>query len=230
VTTLAIVALAAGATAVYALIADKLALRALRRRTAPGEAGFVATLAAPVVAALCAPLLVAGALYSHAAAEWHKPVPVDLERAYAFIATLPKDTLVAAHPDLASYVPLRSHRAVLASTEAAVAFQLGYYRSYVPRVEASLDAAYATDWDALDARLAPFGVDVMLSNASVFENLKYHPPFDTRVAKLTEHVDPRSFVLRDPPADRLLFRSGDTVVVAVHRPTRGRGAAAPEPR
>ena len=112
-------------------------------------------------------------------------------------------------------MPLRARRSVLASTETALAFHLGYYSKYVPRIEASLDAAYATDWGALDARLRPYGVDVVLSRDAVFRNPGYYAPFDTRVTHLTDGVDPSTFVLRNPPADRLLFRSGDVVVVRV---------------
>jgi len=207
----AIVVLAAGAVA---LLAETVA--ALHRA---GAATWAAR-AAVVLAVAPAPLVVGWVLYPAASNRWSTPRQQDLERAYAFLETLPKDTLVAAHPDLADSVPLRARRSVLASSEAAVAFHRGYYSAYVPRIEASLDAAYATDWTALDARLAPFGVDVVLSSSSVFSNRSYYPPFDTRVARLTDAVDPSAFVLRDPPADRLLFRSGDVVVVTV----RGSGA------
>ena len=39
---------------------------------------------------------------------WNRPIDTDLENVYAFISTLPKSTLVAAHPDLADCVPLRT--------------------------------------------------------------------------------------------------------------------------
>jgi hypothetical protein len=202
--------IAAGVVAVVAKLRE-------RRAPAPAARGPLA---------LCvAPAIVAGALAPTALHEWRTPVDRDLEKAYAFIATLPDDTLVAAHPDLASYVPLRARHSVLASTETgAVAFMEGYYRVMVPRLEASLDAAYATNWDALDARLAPFGVGVVLSDAAVFDRPKYRPPFEARVAKLTDGVDRGAFVLADPPTDRVLFRSGDTVVVAVRPPRAPQGS------
>jgi hypothetical protein len=223
-----VLVLAVGATAVFARIVRR--LEASRGVAGEPESPTLALpRAAVLAAAVVAPLLVAIALYPAAARAWHKPVDADLERAYAFLATLPKDTLVGAHPDLANYVPLRARRAVLASTEASVAFVVGYYAKYVPRVEASLDAAYATDWDAFDARLAPYGVDVFLSNAATLDRTDYHPPFAARVAKLTDANAPASFVLRDPPSERVLFRSGDTVIVEVHAPN-GSARARPESR
>jgi hypothetical protein len=210
--------LAVGATAVFARIVQRLHSSDGAVRAGENEPSTPLPRSAVLSAAIVAPLLVAAALYPAAAKSWRTPVDADLERAYAFLATLPKDALVAAHPDLANYVPLRTRRAVLASTEASVAFVVGYYAKYVPRIEASLDAAYATDWNAFDARLAPYGVDVFLSNAATLERTDYHPPFAARVAKLTEAKAPDSFVLREPPPERVLFRSGDTVVVAVRGP------------
>jgi hypothetical protein len=220
-----IVVLGVGAVAVFARVVEWLESRgsATRTRTLPYAVNVA------MVAGI-APLFVAAALYPAAARAWHTPVDADLERAYAFLATLPKDTLVAAHPNLANYVPLRAQRAVLASTEASVAFVVGYYARYAPRIEASLDAAYATDWDALDARLAPYGVDVVLSDAGMLDRTDYNEPFAARVAKLTDGNAPASFVLRDPPPDRVLFRSGDTVVVEVRAPRGNSVASPPEPR
>jgi hypothetical protein len=57
---------------------------------------------------------------------------------------LPKTALVAAHPDLADFIPVRSRRSVLTSTEISMAWMEGYYAQMKPRVEASLRAAYAT--------------------------------------------------------------------------------------
>jgi hypothetical protein len=216
------VVLAAGLAAVIAAIAEHWAAR---RASSRERSAALPPRWALLGVAAAAPLLVAAALYPRFMHDWHTPFDQNLENAYAFIATLPKDTLVAAHPDLADFVPLRSHRAVLASTEASVAFVEGYYRRYRPRVEASLDAVYATDWDALDARLAPYGVDVILSNAATLARTDYRPPFTERVAKLTAPGARAAYVLRDPPAERVLFRSGDTVVVRVG-PARSAAAGA----
>ena len=169
----------------------------------------------PAIAAIAAPLTVAIALFPSAIQAWRTPVDRDLEQAYAFIAQLPKDTLVAAHPDLADFVPLRTRRSVLASTEVSIAFMLGYYQALEPRIEASLRAAYATDWNEFDALLAPFGVDVVITHPSVWAANGYPPPYDSLVTQLAQSGRESSFVLRHPPVDRILFQSGDTFVVRV---------------
>jgi hypothetical protein len=167
----------------------------------------------PLVVAGIAPLIVAVALLPTAAAAWRVPVDRDMERAYDFIAALPHDTLVAAHPDLANFVPLKARHSVLASTEGSIAFMQGYYARVVPRIEASLRAAYATSWDELQAALASYEVDIMLTAPSVWEKSGYYAPFDGLAHALIDRGRQKGFVLRSPPPDRVLFRSGDVYVV-----------------
>ena len=168
-----------------------------------------------------APIVVVIALLPQAAAAWQQPVDQDMERAYAFIASLPKDSVVAAHPDLADDVPLRTRRSVLVSTEESIAFMQGYYRRLVPRIEASLRAAYATSWDELETALAPYDVDVMLTAPMVWKKTGYYAPFDKLAQQLLERGRHNGFVLQAPPSDRILFRSGDVYVLRV-------GAASPK--
>src|SRR5690606_2854433 len=142
--------------------------------------------AVPRSAALAAPLVAVAVLVPYARAIDAKPVDRDLERVYAFIASLPKDTLVAAHPTLADYVPLRTQRSVLTSTETSMPWLKNYYAIVKPRVEAALRAAYATDAAVLDAELAPYGVDVFVTAPQVFEDeryLRYHEPYDSELVQ-----------------------------------------------
>ena len=203
---LAAFAIVAFAAAAYAVI------QALASRPHPRPTGINRLSWA---AAIVAPLVVTAQLLPSAVRAWERPVDPDLERAYAFIATLPPDTLVAAHPDLADPIPLRTRRSVLASTEESIAFMQGYYAHMRPRLEASLRAAYATSWSELDAALDAFDVDVMLTAPVVWTKSGYYAPFDTLVQQLREAGKQRGFVLQDPPQERILFRSGDVYVVRV---------------
>jgi hypothetical protein len=145
----------------------------------------------------------------------NRPVDTDLENVYAFIANLPKDTLVAAHPDLADFVPVRTRRSVLASTEISMAWMENYYKQMKPRVEASLRAAYATRIDEMDRELEPLGVDVMLTGPAVWQTQGYFAPFDDLVRALQARGAVEGYVLKSPPADRVLFRSGEYYVIRV---------------
>jgi hypothetical protein len=131
-----------------------------------------------------------------------------MERAYEFLSSLPKDALIAAHPDLADDVPLRTRHSVLVSTEESIAFMQGYYRRLVPRIEASLRAAYATSWEELQTALEPYDVDVVLTAPMVWNETSYYAPFDRLVQQLLQRGKHEGFVLRAPP-ERVLFRSGD---------------------
>lgn len=203
------------AASIVVVLAVALAASVVRLQTVFSALRAAPAWAMAAITAVVAPAIVGVALYPSAIQASRTPVDRDLERAYTFIAGLPKGTLVAAHPDLANFVPLRARRSVLASTEVSIAFMQGYYRTLKPRIEASLRAAYAKDWNELDSLLVPFGVDVMLTHPSVWKSHSYPPPFDALAAELTQGNDESSFVLRQPPADRILFQSGETFVVRV---------------
>jgi hypothetical protein len=204
--------LACFAMLVYSAAGYALVEMVHRQLESSGVAGRVSV---TWIVAVTAPVLVAIALVPQALRVYHRPVDVDMERAYQFIASLPKDTLVAAHPDIADFVPLRSRRSVLASTETSLPWGLGYYRQVMPRIEASLRAAYATDLEELDAGLSAVGVDVVLTNDSVWGKQHYYQPFDGLVRQLRERGDRLGYVLRSPPTDRVLFHSGGVFVVKV---------------
>jgi hypothetical protein len=160
--------------------------------------------------------LVCFALYPGASQRWNAPHDADLAKAYEFISQLPKNTLVAAYPDVADSIPLKAHRSVLASTETSIAFMLGYYEIMKPRIEASLKATYATSWQEFDAVLAPYDVDVFVSHPSVWRAKGYIQPFKGMVDQLM-HGNPRGeFVLQKPTPDRVLFQSGDVYVLRVN--------------
>jgi len=165
--------------------------------------------------AVLAPVMVAALLLPNALAVSRRPVDGDLERVYAFLTTLPKDTLVAAHPDLANFVPVRARRSILASTEVSMAWMENYYAQMKPRMVASLRAAYATRMEDVDAELGPYGVDVMLTGPRVWESHRTYSPFRELESELMARGTGVGFVLRVPPPDRVMFRSGDYYVIRV---------------
>lgn len=168
-----------------------------------------------VAVALVAPLAVAGALLPTAAHEFTSVPDADKEAAYAFLRQLPRDSVIAAHPDAANSIPLRTRRSVLASTEESVAFQQGYHDLMKPRIEAELRASYAAEWDEVEAALAPFDVDVFVVVPDMWDWGTYYSPYAGMTSKLYARAAAHQFALKEPPADRVLFRSGDVYVVRV---------------
>ena len=203
--------LAAFAIAVIAAAGCALLSRLMAKESASSQRWTILSR----VVAIAAPFIVAVALFPSASRAWHTPVDTDLERAYQFIGSLPKDTLVGSHPTLADPVPLRTHRSVLASTESWISFMLGYNSQLTPRLAASLRASYATNWDEFDAALEPYGTDVFLVSPFLWETPTYSPPFDSLVHELVANGAQQGFVLKSPPPERILFRSGDVLVVKV---------------
>ena len=168
----------------------------------------VATLAVASMAALAC-------LVPEAMRHWRQPVDADLARTYAFLETQPKNVLIAAHPDLADYIPLFSKRSVLASTETSMPWMRGYYDLMKPRLEASLRAAYATSIVEMNAALAPYDVSLMVTGPQSWSSASYVQPHDALVQALRKQGETRGFVLQSPPADRVVFRSGEYTVVQV---------------
>jgi hypothetical protein len=167
------------------------------------------------VLAVLAPLVAAVALWPQAHAQWSQPVDEDLQRTQAYLRGLPKDALIAAHPDVANYLPLYTRRSVLASTETSMPWMLGYYERVKPRLEASLQAAYATSMDDVDRILGPYGVQVMVTGPAAWHREGYLQPWDATVRELQARGREQGFALQSPPADRILFHSGEYYVVKV---------------
>jgi hypothetical protein len=154
-------------------------------------------------------------LVPQAGAQWKQPVDHDLQNVYRWLGEQPADLLIAAHPDVANYVPLYARRSVLASTETSMPWMRGYYLRVKPRLEASLEAAYATDLETADRILAPFGVGAFVTGPEVWRFEGYLEPYDRHVRDLIALGRRNGFAFQEPPADRILFRSGPYFVVRV---------------
>jgi hypothetical protein len=149
-----------------------------------------------------------------------QPIDSDRRAVHEFLATLPKDALVAAHPMDADPIPLRARRSVLASHESAQPYWLGYYGPEKERLDDSLRACYATSFADLDAFAARHHVSVFVVNAARYDDAargRLQEPFGTLEATLVAAVRPAGFALSIPPADRVLFRRGPYAVVRVGR-------------
>ncbi len=203
------------------------------------------------------PICVAAMLFSTRSIErahtrWTEhpwPRPAGFESAYAFIAGLPIDTLIAAHPDDADDIPLRARRSVLANTETSNAWHRNYYPQIARRIDASLRMCYAADWSEIDTIADTFGVTAFLVNTARFDpkhHVEYHSPFGPamreQITRSLEQIAgsreqmaaagdapstrPASgFAFSNIPADRVLLSASGVVLVRVgtsdtHTPPR----------
>jgi hypothetical protein len=198
------------AIAAFGIVAFTAGAYALLQRARPEKATYAVCLAGPVLAVAM--------LIPHALGVLRKPVDGDLEKTYAFIATLPKDTVIGAYPDVANYIPVRTRRSVLASTETSMPWMIKYYSIMKGRLESELRASYATNISEMDSQMAPYGVNVFVIGPQAFAAKGYLQPFDAMAKALLARGRKEGFALQSPPADRVLFRSGDYYVLQVHRP------------
>lgn len=197
-------AVVAGAAGMYAL------LKAMQSTTSALSARRIA-----FGASLAAPLLAFALTLSHYRSLMEQPVNRDLENIYSYLASLPRDTLIAGHPDLTSYVPLRTRHSVVASTETSMPWLTGYYAIVKPRVEALLRAAYATDIRDMDNEMRAYHADVFITGPEVWSATRYLDPYNDMVQSLIRRGRHEGFALLRPPADRILFRSGAYAVLSI---------------
>jgi hypothetical protein len=150
--------------------------------------------------------------------------PPGFAEAMGFLSGLPKDLKIAAHPRVADDIPLITRRSVIACEETCQSYYLGYYRIVKPRISAQLEATYATTWPPIDQLCDRFGATVFLVDLGVYRRpveVKhvFYEPFFSEIRGLIELGKKIGFALETPPPDRVLFRSGDFMVVRL-KPTR----------
>ena len=151
------------------------------------------------------------------------PIPAGREEALAFIGSLPRDTLVAAHPLDADMVTLRARRSVLASMETSLPYYAAYYKENAARIESELAATYATDLRDVTALNEKYGVAVFLLNRQRFgkQGWRYFLPFEEANRARFERGRREGFALLQLPAERILFQKGDYAVVRLAAPPGG---------
>lgn len=133
-----------------------------------------------------------------------------LPEALAAIESLPKDTLVAAHPYDGDFVPLLARRSVLANYEGSLAYHRGYYEQIKQRTVALFEAVYAADWAPIQRLADGYGVDVLLINTRRYTTAESHyfHPFDALSTELFARSSATGFAVFEEGRDRLLFDRG----------------------
>lgn len=86
------------------------------------------------------------------------------------IAALPKGSMIAGVSEDLNFVPALTGRAVLATPEHAIPYQLGYYRQIQQRLGASLLAVSTADQGVLRSILLGYRIDFLLVERAAIEN------------------------------------------------------------
>jgi hypothetical protein len=133
-----------------------------------------------------------------------------------FLATLPKDGLVAGHPMDMDNVPLVARRRVVANHELSIPYYLGYYRRVRTRLMDMLKAYYAKHWQVVETFVDYYGVDALVVRNEHFRKdilagSLYFEPFNSVIKEGWKSED--QFVLVNPPQQLRCFENNRYLVL-----------------
>ncbi|MGJ3249499.1 MAG: hypothetical protein ACFE0I_25945 [Elainellaceae cyanobacterium] len=96
-------------------------------------------------------------------------VRAEAPKMYQFFARQPKDILIASLSEQANNIPSISRRSVLASSEIANPYHMGYYNQIQTRVYDMMQAQYSLDMADVKAFIRKYGIDYWLVDANAFQ-------------------------------------------------------------
>jgi hypothetical protein len=146
-----------------------------------------------------------------------RQVDSDALHLYRYLQTLPKDVLIAGHPEEMDNIPLFARRKVLVNQELSLPYFTGYYAQVRQRLFAMLAAYYATDIQDIQRFVQSYSVDYILVNTQHFDTLFlqgtiYDEPFGSFVRqRLDIH---KRFALLDAPILQRVYERGPYVLIS----------------
>jgi hypothetical protein len=148
-----------------------------------------------------------------------KAIPQPQRPLYAFLATLPDDALIAGWPnDIIDNVPYLSARRVLGGYETHQAFHTGETLEMRRRMEALIEAYFATEPAPLLRLQRELGVTHLLVNRDHYgrKTPTYFKPFDTAIARAAQPTTMAPETLRQVPT-AAVFEVGPFIVLDLQR-------------
>lgn len=142
------------------------------------------------------------------------------QRANAFIATLPKDVMVAGWPGdrygrIVESVPYVAQRRALVTWAGHAVAHKAYVLEMRERMNAVVDAYLARDLGPIRALRERWGVDYLIVNAQDFETAPaYIEPFTRRAASLWKQ-NMGHFSVLTIPEEHIVYRDGDVRIIGL---------------
>jgi hypothetical protein len=144
-------------------------------------------------------------------------VDSDALQLYRYLQTLPKDVLIAGHPEEMDNIPLFARRKVLVNQELSLPYFTGYYAQVRQRLFAMLAAYYTTDIQDVQHFVQRYSVDYILVNtqhfsASFLQGGIYDEPFGSFIRQqLDTH---KRFALLNVSALQRVYERGPYILVS----------------
>jgi len=134
-----------------------------------------------------------------------------------FLASLPAKVLIAGHPEYMDDVPILARRSVLCNYKLAHPWYSDYYREIRRRTEATFEALYASEPQAVNRLADEWGVTHLvvvkrhLGRPDLEAGGIYVDPYNDFIERLVESND--RFLLSEPPAANVVFRNRELYVI-----------------
>lgn len=139
----------------------------------------------------------------------------------SFLATLPKDTLIAGHPEDMDWIPIFSKRKVLVNREGSLPYHVEYYGEIQKRTYDTLDAYYADSLADIARFCRKHGVDYLVVNRSRFSSgsLRTQPMYDEPYnAKIKAKIAGRErFAALEIPPEKIVWQDSKFMVTDCRR-------------
>ena len=139
---------------------------------------------------------------------------------YEFIGSLPADSLVAGWPSgVLDNVPYVARRTAFATYETHQPFHSGYILEMRRRVDALIDAYFATTAEPLVRLQREFGVTHLLIDLGMLRNrsASYFKPFDRRVSEAMNRIGDQELEVIRQLEHAEVFRHGELAVLDLRR-------------
>ncbi len=138
--------------------------------------------------------------------------------AIRYVATLPRDILVATQPERASFVQTFALRRTLFSASLNVPFYYGYAVEMEQRIDAFYRAYYAPDLATVARFVERYHVDYLILDERDFgpdarRRARYYEPWQTLAGQLLDRGPADSLALAHPPTASIAFRDGTRLVI-----------------
>ena len=186
---------------------------------------------AAVIVAVMAPLILA--LSGPSAYSAFSPLKLDRRSSelMGYLQQLPADSLIAAWPGGAetSLIPYVAGRPLFVNYKAHYPTYEGYIASMRMRMFDLIDAYLAQDPQPLIDLRCRWQVDFLVVDRTHFSgegiSLDYFAPFDARIEKVLSTAEKSKMILRQPPADAVVFEAGKFKVLDLALLARGASCA-----